>query len=66
VNALVACGLRRGRVGTSTAASLDAVRDENYRRGVQETAAVGAVTFTSTFPGCYDGRWPHIHWARAG
>ena len=21
----------------------------------------GTVTFTSIFPGCYSGRWPHIH-----
>ena len=28
---------------------------------MQETAADGTVTFTSIFPACYDGRWPHIH-----
>ncbi|CAM3785393.1 intradiol ring-cleavage dioxygenase [Occultella aeris] len=37
------------------------VENENYLRGVQETAADGTVTFTSIFPGCYSGRWPHIH-----
>ena len=21
----------------------------------------GQVTFTTVFPGCYDGRWPHVH-----
>jgi protocatechuate 3,4-dioxygenase beta subunit len=21
----------------------------------------GSVTFTTIFPACYDGRWPHIH-----
>ena len=35
--------------------------DENYLRGVQETAAGGVVSFTTIFPGCYAGRWPHIH-----
>ena len=34
---------------------------ENYLRGVQETDAAGKVRFTSIFPACYDGRWPHIH-----
>jgi protocatechuate 3,4-dioxygenase beta subunit len=35
--------------------------DENYLRGVQEVGADGNATFTSIFPGCYTGRWPHIH-----
>jgi protocatechuate 3,4-dioxygenase beta subunit len=35
--------------------------DENYLRGVQVADADGVVTFTSIFPGCYPGRWPHIH-----
>ncbi|WP_371661187.1 intradiol ring-cleavage dioxygenase [Streptomyces sp. NBC_00280] len=39
----------------------DGVTDENYLRGVQETDDKGQVTFTSIFPGCYTGRWPHIH-----
>ncbi|KUN24234.1 intradiol ring-cleavage dioxygenase [Streptomyces antibioticus] len=39
----------------------ESVRDENYLRGVQETDESGQVTFTSVFPGCYAGRWPHIH-----
>ena len=34
---------------------------QNYLRGVQETDADGTVTFTSIFPACYSGRWPHIH-----
>jgi protocatechuate 3,4-dioxygenase beta subunit len=34
---------------------------ENYLRGVQETDANGKVTFTTIFPACYSGRWPHIH-----
>src|SRR4029453_1536909 len=37
------------------------VTDQNYLRGVQETDANGQVTFTSIFPACYSGRWPHIH-----
>ena len=35
--------------------------DENWLRGVQKTDAKGQVTFTTIFPGCYSGRWPHIH-----
>ena len=35
--------------------------NENYLRGVQETDANGTVTFTSIYPACYPGRWPHIH-----
>jgi protocatechuate 3,4-dioxygenase beta subunit len=38
-----------------------AVANENYLRGVQETDADGTVTFTTIFPACYSGRWPHIH-----
>ncbi|GAA4222965.1 intradiol ring-cleavage dioxygenase [Sphingomonas endophytica] len=34
---------------------------ESYLRGVQVTDANGQATFTTIFPGCYDGRWPHIH-----
>jgi protocatechuate 3,4-dioxygenase beta subunit len=36
--------------------------DENYLRGVQQTASDGSVTFTSIYPACYSGRWPHIHY----
>lgn len=39
----------------------DAVTDENYLRGVQEADANGQVRFTTVVPGCYSGRWPHIH-----
>ena len=35
--------------------------DQNYLRGVQATDANGVVSFASIFPGCYSGRWPHIH-----
>jgi protocatechuate 3,4-dioxygenase beta subunit len=34
---------------------------ENYLRGVQETDGRGQVKFTTIFPACYSGRWPHIH-----
>jgi protocatechuate 3,4-dioxygenase beta subunit len=37
------------------------VENENYLRGVQQTDATGTVTFTSIYPACYSGRWPHIH-----
>jgi protocatechuate 3,4-dioxygenase beta subunit len=39
----------------------EGVTEENYLRGVQETDATGRATFTSIFPGCYQGRWPHLH-----
>jgi protocatechuate 3,4-dioxygenase beta subunit len=38
-----------------------AATSENYLRGVQVTDANGQVSFTSIFPACYAGRWPHIH-----
>lgn len=37
------------------------VTGENFLRGVQVTDAHGEVTFTTIFPGCYSGRWPHMH-----
>ena len=46
---------RQGNYSLYTAAA------ESYLRGVQVTDAAGQVTFTTIFPGCYDGRWPHIH-----
>ena len=39
----------------------EGLTQENYLRGVQIADAEGTVTFTSIFPGCYSGRWPHIH-----
>jgi len=41
--------------------SLYTVTTQNYLRGVQVTDSNGEVTFTTIFPGCYSGRWPHIH-----
>ena len=37
------------------------VRNENFLRGVQVADSAGLVRFTSVFPGCYAGRWPHVH-----
>ena len=37
------------------------VTNENYLRGVQEAGSDGVITFTSVFPACYQGRWPHVH-----
>ncbi|WPB57536.1 intradiol ring-cleavage dioxygenase [Xylophilus sp. GOD-11R] len=34
---------------------------ENYLRGVQVSDDLGQATFLSIFPGCYSGRYPHIH-----
>ncbi|MDT3445371.1 MULTISPECIES: intradiol ring-cleavage dioxygenase [unclassified Pseudofrankia] len=37
------------------------VTEQNYLRGVQVADTAGKVRFTSIFPACYSGRWPHIH-----
>jgi protocatechuate 3,4-dioxygenase beta subunit len=39
----------------------DAAANENYLRGVQEAADDGTLSFTTIFPACYSGRWPHMH-----
>jgi protocatechuate 3,4-dioxygenase beta subunit len=39
----------------------EAAAGENYLRGAQEVDAGGTATFTSIFPACYSGRWPHVH-----
>lgn len=39
----------------------DEIADENYLRGVQAADADGNLTFTTVFPACYSGRWPHMH-----
>ncbi len=41
--------------------SLYDVPAESYLRGVQVTNASGQVTFTTIFPACYAGRYPHMH-----
>ncbi|GEL26599.1 hypothetical protein PSU4_55530 [Pseudonocardia sulfidoxydans NBRC 16205] len=38
-----------------------AVTAENYLRGVQAADDAGTLSFTSIFPACYQGRWPHVH-----
>jgi protocatechuate 3,4-dioxygenase beta subunit len=35
--------------------------EQNYLRGVQVADQNGRASFTSIFPACYSGRWPHIH-----
>lgn len=37
------------------------LENENYLRGVQVADDNGMVRYTSIFPACYVGRWPHIH-----
>ncbi|MET4639285.1 intradiol ring-cleavage dioxygenase [Mycetocola sp. 2940] len=37
------------------------IENETYLRGVQVADGSGTVSFTSVFPACYTGRWPHIH-----
>lgn len=37
------------------------IEGETYLRGVQIADSSGKVTFTSIVPGCYAGRWPHLH-----
>ena len=49
------CCDRSGNYSLYTAAA------ESYLRGIQVTNANGQVTFTLIVPGCYSGRWPHIH-----
>jgi len=41
--------------------SLYTAATESYLRGVQVTDSAGQVTFTTIFPACYSGRWPHMH-----
>jgi protocatechuate 3,4-dioxygenase beta subunit len=48
------------RSGDYSLYSRDAA-DQNYLRGVQVADRDGRVYFTSIFPACYSGRWPHIH-----
>ncbi|MGY0500933.1 dioxygenase family protein [Nocardia sp. FBN12] len=48
---------REGRYSLYT----DGATEQNYLRGVQVADDNGTVRFTSIFPACYAGRWPHIH-----
>jgi protocatechuate 3,4-dioxygenase beta subunit len=69
VNANASCGAAGGmavylwhcdRSGNYSLYS-SGVTNQNYLRGVQEADAGGEVAFTTVFPGCYDGRMPHVH-----
>lgn len=46
---------------TVGAYSLYDVPEANFLRGVGVSDDQGRVRFTSIVPGCYAGRWPHIH-----
>ncbi|MEM7337007.1 MAG: hypothetical protein AAF467_00090 [Actinomycetota bacterium] len=37
------------------------IEDQNFLRGLQAADDAGRITFTTVFPGCYPGRWPHCH-----
>ncbi len=41
--------------------SLYSLPEQNYLRGLGVTDTDGQVRFRTIFPGCYDGRWPHMH-----
>lgn len=41
--------------------SIYEIEDENYLRGVQIADEAGRIRFSTIFPGCYAGRWPHAH-----
>jgi protocatechuate 3,4-dioxygenase beta subunit len=41
--------------------SMYTASEANYLRGVQAVDANGVASFTSIFPACYSGRWPHVH-----
>ena len=39
----------------------EGLEDETYLRGIQVADADGTVTFITIVPGCYLGRWTHLH-----
>jgi protocatechuate 3,4-dioxygenase beta subunit len=41
--------------------SIYGATDRNYLRGVAISDAEGRLRLTTVFPGCYPGRWPHLH-----
>lgn len=41
--------------------SIYEVENQNYLRGLQVADELGVVRFDTIFPGCYRGRWPHVH-----
>lgn len=36
-------------------------QEQNYLRGVQVSDDAGRLSFQTIVPGCYPGRWPHLH-----
>lgn len=41
--------------------SIYGAADRNYLRGVAISDGEGRLRLTTVFPGCYPGRWPHLH-----
>ena len=41
--------------------SIYEIPDQNYLRGIAATDDAGRLGVTTVFPGCYPGRWPHVH-----
>ena len=41
--------------------SLYTIPQESYLRGMQVSDENGRLDFVTVFPGCYPGRWPHLH-----
>jgi hypothetical protein len=41
--------------------SLYNIPGENFLRGMGISNASGRIEFQTIFPGCYGGRWPHVH-----
>ncbi len=39
----------------------EGVEDETWLRGIQVADDDGKLSFTTIVPGCYTGRWPHLH-----
>lgn len=37
------------------------ITSQTFLRGVQTTDSKGELTFTTIVPGCYEGRYPHMH-----
>lgn len=58
---MAGCAIYIWHCDTTGLYSLYDILDANYLRGVAVADADGKVKFTTIFPGCYAGRWPHIH-----
>jgi protocatechuate 3,4-dioxygenase beta subunit len=59
--ALAGAALYLWQCDAGGAYSIYEVEDQNYLRGVQVADEDGRLSFTTVFPGCYQGRWPHWH-----